>query len=59
MDAAGATIADRDRLTLVMVGEEEQVVPAATRHASRVYVYGLDGALLDELEGEVASSCAD
>ena len=59
VDTAGATIADRDRLTLVMVGEEEQVVPAATRHASRVYVYGLDGALIDELEGEVASSCAD
>ena len=39
VDAAGATIADRDRLTLVMVGEVEQVDPRP-RHASRAWPDG-------------------
>lgn len=57
VDAAGAHIASRDRLSLVMVGEEDQVIPAATQHTSRVFVYDLEGALVRELDGELASSC--
>jgi zinc protease len=55
--AAGARLVQREQLALVMVGEEDVVVPAARSFASRVYVYDLDGNLLREEPGELPSSC--
>lgn len=55
--AAGEELFDRRDMTLVMVGEEENVVPAAVAHASTVHVYDLDGQLIETLEGELASTC--
>lgn len=55
--ATGATLFDRLDMTLVMVGEEGNVIPAAVAHASTVYVYDLDGTLIDTLEGEQESTC--
>lgn len=57
---AGAStpqLVSRDQLTLVMVGEAEVVRAAAPAFASTVYVYGLDGALIDTLAGELESTC--
>ena len=54
---AGRVLFDRANLTLVMVGEEDNVVPAAIAHASTVHVYDLDGELIETLEGELESTC--
>jgi predicted Zn-dependent peptidase len=55
--AAGRVLIDPANLTLVMVGEEEAVMPAAIAHASTVYVYDLDGELVDTVEGDAESTC--
>lgn len=54
---AGADLVDRDTLGLFMVGEPEVVRAAAPRYASHVYVYDLEGNLIDELAGERPSTC--
>ncbi len=54
---AGRTLINPSNLTLVMVGEEDAVIPAATAYASTVYVYDLDGELVDTLAGEAESTC--
>lgn len=55
--AAGTSLFDRSDMTLVMVGEENNVVPAAVANASTVFVYDLDGALTATLEGDQESTC--
>ncbi len=57
--ASAATLVDPARLTLVMVGEPAIVREAAPPFASRVFVYDLDGKLIDELDGELESTCGD
>lgn len=59
VQARGATLFDRDELALVLVGERDVTVPAAVAHASVVRVYDLDGALIETLEGDLPSTCAD
>ncbi|MFT6396859.1 MAG: putative Zn-dependent peptidase [Bradymonadia bacterium] len=54
---AGASLFAQDNMVLVMVGERDNVVPTAVAHASIVYVYDLDGALVETLDGEQESTC--
>jgi zinc protease len=56
-DAAARALVDPDRLLLVMVGESEAVRPAAQAVSSRVYVYDLQGDLVETLDGERPSTC--
>ncbi|MCA9565714.1 MAG: hypothetical protein KC561_19590, partial [Myxococcales bacterium] len=54
---AGQALTSGDDLVLIMVGDPETVVSSAQSHASHVYVYDLDGNLVDELEGALPSNC--
>lgn len=55
---AGASLVADGTLELVLVGEEDVVIPAARAVASRVYVYDLDGRLVREEPGELPTTCA-
>ncbi len=55
--AAGGSLFDRSNMVLVMVGERDNVVAPAIAHSSIVYVYYLNGELVETLEGELASTC--
>ncbi|MBU6160529.1 MAG: insulinase family protein [Myxococcales bacterium] len=56
---AGRSLINPAALTLVMVGEEPFVRPAALQYASKVYVYDLDGELVETLDGEASSTCPE
>ena len=55
--ALGADLFDPAELTIVLVGEETEVLAAARARSSRVHVYDLEGELLRTEPGEVSSTC--
>lgn len=56
---AGRDMINPSNFALIMVGEEAAVRPAALQYASKVYVYDLDGELVETLEGEAPSTCPE
>ncbi len=58
-EEAARTLINPSNLALVMVGEEQAVIPAAVAHTSLVHIYDLDGNLVETRQGDQASTCTD